>query len=34
MREPRHWLIKTEPTVYGIDDLKRDKRTRIGVGRK
>lgn len=23
----RHWLVKTEPDVYPIDDLKRDKRT-------
>ncbi|MCE9589655.1 MAG: EVE domain-containing protein [Planctomycetes bacterium] len=23
----QHWLIKTEPTSYSIDDLKRDKRT-------
>jgi predicted RNA-binding protein with PUA-like domain len=22
-----YWLIKTEPTAYSIDDLKRDKRT-------
>ncbi len=22
-----HWLIKSEPDVYSIDDLKRDKRT-------
>jgi predicted RNA-binding protein with PUA-like domain len=23
----QHWLIKSEPDVYSIDDLKRDKRT-------
>src|SRR5512143_1628165 len=23
----RHWLIKSEPTSYSIDDLKRDKST-------
>lgn len=24
---PRHWLLKSEPEVYSIDDLARDKRT-------
>src|SRR5436190_2235730 len=24
---PRHWLIKSEPESYSIDDLKRDKKT-------
>ncbi len=24
---PRHWLMKSEPTVYSIDDLARDGRT-------
>lgn len=24
----RHWLMKSEPSVYGIDQLARDKRTR------
>jgi predicted RNA-binding protein with PUA-like domain len=24
---PRHWLMKSEPDVYSIDDLKRDGRT-------
>ncbi len=23
----KHWLVKTEPDVYSIDDLKRDKKT-------
>jgi predicted RNA-binding protein with PUA-like domain len=23
----KHWLVKTEPHVYSIDDLKRDKKT-------
>lgn len=23
----KHWLVKTEPDVYSIDDLKRDRRT-------
>ena len=23
----KHWLVKTEPDVYSIDDLKHDKRT-------
>ena len=23
----RHWLLKTEPTCYSIDDLRRDKKT-------
>lgn len=26
--EARHWLIKSEPAVYSIDDLARDGRTR------
>jgi len=26
-RVPAHWLMKSEPDVYSIDDLKRDKRT-------
>lgn len=26
-REPAHWLIKSEPSAYGWDDLKRDGRT-------
>jgi len=25
---PSHWLVKTEPSVYSIDDLARDRRTR------
>jgi predicted RNA-binding protein with PUA-like domain len=25
--EPRHWLIKSEPSSYSIDDLKKDKKT-------
>lgn len=25
--EPRHWLVKSEPTSYSIDDLKKDKKT-------
>lgn len=24
---PKFWLVKSEPTVYSIDDLKRDKKT-------
>lgn len=24
---PRHWLMKSEPDVYSIDDLRRDRRT-------
>ncbi|MCA1819258.1 MAG: EVE domain-containing protein, partial [Halobacteriales archaeon] len=24
---PRHWLMKSEPESYSIDDLRRDKRT-------
>ncbi|HEX2021114.1 MAG TPA: EVE domain-containing protein [Candidatus Thermoplasmatota archaeon] len=24
---PAHWLLKSEPDVYSIDDLKRDKKT-------
>jgi len=24
---PKHWLMKSEPDVYSIDDLARDKRT-------
>lgn len=24
---PRHWLVKTEPACYSIDDLKRDRRS-------
>lgn len=27
MPHPAYWLIKTEPRVYSIDDLKRDRRT-------
>jgi len=27
MATRRHWLMKSEPTVYSIDDLKRDKKT-------
>ena len=27
MAKPRHWLLKTEPTSYSIDDLERDGRT-------
>lgn len=27
MAESRYWLLKTEPTGYSIDDLKRDKKT-------
>jgi predicted RNA-binding protein with PUA-like domain len=26
-REKKYWLMKTEPTCYSIDDLKRDKTT-------
>ncbi|MDY0313193.1 MAG: EVE domain-containing protein [Desulfobacterales bacterium] len=26
-KPPRHWLMKTEPSVYSIDDLARDGRT-------
>jgi predicted RNA-binding protein with PUA-like domain len=25
--EPGHWLVKSEPTSYSIDDLKKDKKT-------
>lgn len=25
--EPRHWLVKSEPSSYSIDDLKKDKKT-------
>jgi predicted RNA-binding protein with PUA-like domain len=24
---PRHWLVKSEPSSYSIDDLKKDKKT-------
>lgn len=27
MSEIRHWLIKSEPTSYSIDDLKREQKT-------
>ena len=27
MAKAKHWLLKTEPTSYSIDDLKRDRRT-------
>ncbi|MBN1448332.1 MAG: EVE domain-containing protein [Bacteroidetes bacterium] len=27
MSEKRHWLFKTEPGAYSIDDLKRDNKT-------
>ncbi len=27
MSEQRHWLVKSEPTSYSIDDLKKDKKT-------
>jgi len=27
MPEHMHWLVKSEPNVYSIDDLRRDKRT-------
>lgn len=27
MAEPKHWLMKSEPDVYSIDDLERDGRT-------
>jgi predicted RNA-binding protein with PUA-like domain len=27
MLMPQHWLMKSEPETYSIDDLKRDKRT-------
>ena len=26
----KYWLMKSEPSVYGIDDLQRDKRTSWG----
>jgi predicted RNA-binding protein with PUA-like domain len=26
-KKPRYWLMKSEPEVYSIDDLKRDKKT-------
>lgn len=26
----KYWLMKTEPSVYGIDDLQRDRRTSWG----
>ncbi|KND49737.1 MAG: RNA-binding protein [Parcubacteria bacterium C7867-008] len=25
--EPRYWLVKSEPSAYSIDDLKKDKKT-------
>jgi predicted RNA-binding protein with PUA-like domain len=27
MESAHHWLVKSEPNVYSIDDLRRDKRT-------
>ncbi len=27
MKQKQYWLLKTEPTSYSIDDLKRDKKT-------
>jgi predicted RNA-binding protein with PUA-like domain len=27
MERAHHWLVKSEPSVYSIDDLRRDKRT-------
>jgi predicted RNA-binding protein with PUA-like domain len=27
MTDMKHWLVKTEPDVYSIDDLKRDRKT-------